>query len=75
MNALRAIVVNHRLDRVRSSDIRQEFNISDITKFVRNRLKQSDEHVSRADDNTLIKIARDYRRLSKRNGLIVGYFP
>ena len=39
--------------------VREKCNVNDIIKFVRDRRKGWNEHVSRADENRLIKIVRD----------------
>lgn len=67
MNTLRAIIGKTRLDRIRNSDVRQQCDIIDVTKFIKKRRRCWDEHVSRADSTRLIKIARDYRPSGRRS--------
>lgn len=49
MNMLRAIAGKTKLDRVRNPDIRQRCNVTDIKKFIRQRRRSWNEHVTRAD--------------------------
>lgn len=46
-------------DRLRNRDLKEECGIGDIAKFVRERRRKWNEHVQRADDERLIKIAKD----------------
>lgn len=52
--------------RVRNSDMREQCSVTDIAKFIGER-RCWNEHVVRADDTRLIKLARDCRPPKKRS--------
>ena len=67
MNTLRTIVGKTRRDRIRNVDVRKECcQIQDIVKFAKKRRKEWNEHITRANDDSLIKIARDCKPEGKR---------
>lgn len=61
MNSLRAIVGKTRFDRVPNTEIRNQCDIQDISKWVKTRRKAWNEHVDRASPDRLIKSIRDQR--------------
>ncbi|KAF2899882.1 hypothetical protein ILUMI_06304 [Ignelater luminosus] len=67
MNTLRAITGTYRADRVRNEHIREQCKITDIARFAKQRRNNWNEHVSKANDDRLIKIARDKIPQGKRN--------
>ncbi|KAK4875519.1 hypothetical protein RN001_011941 [Aquatica leii] len=67
MNILRTIAGKTRRDRVRNKHIREECGIGDVFRFVRGRRRKWNEHVQRADETRLIRIARDQRPVGRRD--------
>lgn len=67
MNTLRAIAGKSRLDRVRNQEIREQCQIGDIVRFTKTRRKEWNNHVTRANDDRLIKIVRDGNPVGKRD--------
>ncbi|KAK4880080.1 hypothetical protein RN001_008226 [Aquatica leii] len=61
INTLRMITVRTRLDKVRNSEVRENCGVPDIVRFVRKRRREWNDHVFRAGEDRLIKIARDRR--------------
>ena len=67
MNTLRTITGRTRRDRVRNSEIRRQCAIEDVIRFNKRRKKEWNNHITRAEDNRLIKIVRDSIPNGKRN--------
>jgi len=53
-------------DRIRSEDLRQQSEIQDIGRWVRQRRKYWNEHVNRMEDNRLVKIAKTNNLVGNR---------
>lgn len=66
MSTLIAITGMIRLDKIRNSDIGQSCNVTDITKFMREKRRYGNELVT-ADDTRLTKIARNYKLQGRSN--------
>lgn len=58
MDTLSTISKKTRPARIRNLDIRQQHNIENIIKFVRERNKEWNNHVTQAEDHRIIKIIR-----------------
>ena len=65
MNTLRAILGKTRFDRMKNIDILERCNLQEVVKFVKNRRKAWNEHVSGAEQR-LIKLVGDARPNTKR---------
>ena len=65
MNILRAILGKTRFDRMKNIDILERCNLQEVVKFVKNKRKAWNEHVSGAEQR-LIKLVRDARPNAKR---------
>ncbi|XP_057666772.1 uncharacterized protein LOC130900278 [Diorhabda carinulata] len=66
MKVLRRIARKTLLDRERSENIRK-CKIYDVNEWVLSRKKEWNEHISRMDNNRLVKIARDKSPLGRRS--------
>lgn len=59
INTIRSILEKQRSNKVRNEDISLQCDISDIDEFIKNRKKEWNNLVDRANENRLIKRARD----------------
>ena len=65
MKVLRKIVGKTKIDRIRSQQIRESCGIQPISEWVKIRIRNWDDYVTRLDVERLVKISRDN----------VAYFP
>ena len=59
MKVLRKTIGKTKILRIRSQQIRESFSIQPINESVEIRRRDWDEHVTRMDDERLVKISRD----------------
>ncbi|XP_057671965.1 uncharacterized protein LOC130903732 [Diorhabda carinulata] len=67
IKVLRRIAGKTLLDRERSENIRRFCEIDDVNEWVLSRKKDWNEHISRMDNNRVVKTARDKFPLSRRS--------
>jgi len=68
MTTLRSIIGVMRMDRVRNEEVKEQCGIMDIVRFCRKRRREWCEHVEKAEENQLIKVAKNQKPTGKRPG-------
>ncbi|GJQ84934.1 hypothetical protein Trydic_g537 [Trypoxylus dichotomus] len=66
-NKYRSSKLEKQGEQARNKDIIKECGIGDVVRFARERRRRWNDHVQRAENSKLIRIARDQRRMGRRD--------